>query len=143
MILKFLIFSGLAACVNILTGFVLYGLLGLDTGVEYAASVAAAFVAGMGVSFVLNRAHTFGPSGRPPQEELRDFFIVSIGGLILTTLLAQLFLSWLSGVGPMVRGLVTPPAVSHVLAVGVTAFYSFLAHKHFSFRRRDSVAAKV
>lgn len=135
MVLRFLIFSSLAALVNLSTGYILYGILGFDTALTYPASVATAFVAGMGVSFILNRKHTFGPSGRPAQEEICDFVIVSLGGIALTTGLAHGFLNLLKSAEPALGGAVPLEAMAHLMAVGLTAFYSFLAHKHFSFRR--------
>ncbi|MBJ3763665.1 GtrA family protein [Maribius pontilimi] len=138
MVLRFLCFSGCAALVNLVTGYLLYGVLGLDASFEYAVSVAIAFVAGMGVSFVLNRAYTFDASGRAAQDELRDFFLVSLGGLLLTTLLAQAIWSGLR-VTSLAEGAPVPTqSLAHVAAVGLTAFYSFFAHKHISFRRARS-----
>ena len=136
MFLRFLLCSGLAAAVNIAVGYLLYGVLGFDGSVGYAVSVALAFVMGMGVSFVLNRAFTYDPSGRHPKEEIRDFFFVSLVGLGLTTLMAHLFLAGLKWLSAEAGGLpIRPETTAHVMAVGFTAFYSFFAHMHVSFRR--------
>lgn len=136
MFFRFLICSGLAAAVNIATGYLLYAVLGFNGPVGYPVSVAAAFVMGMGVSFVLNRAFTYDPSGRHPKQELRDFFLVSLVGLGLTTLMAHLFLTGLKALDAGAWGLpVRPETAAHVMAVGLTAFYSFFAHRHVSFRR--------
>lgn len=135
MFYRFLVFSGCAALVNFLTGFVLYGLAGWDQGLEYVAAVGFAFLAGMGVSFTLNRAFTFEKSGRQTGEELRDFTFVSIVGLALTTGIAHFTLLALKSVGFAGWALVTPESSAHVFAIGMTAFYSFFAHKHFSFRK--------
>ncbi|CUH64858.1 GtrA-like protein [Thalassovita gelatinovora] len=135
MFIKFLICSGLAAVVNLTTGYFLYGVMGFNGPLEYAGSVALAFVMGMAVSFVLNRAYTYDPSGRHPKEEVRDFFLVSVVGLGLTTLLAHLFLTGLRWVVAGQWGLpVAPETAAHIMAVGFTAFYSFFAHRHVSFR---------
>lgn len=139
---RFLLCSGLAAAVNILTGFVLYAGLGLVAGWEYALSVALAFLSGMAISFLLNRRFTFAPSGRQPMQELRDFFLVSMGGLILTTSLAWVFRQALAEAAVMLS--VPPPlraeTLAHGAAVGVTAIYSFLAHKFVSFRAARAAA---
>ena len=139
MFFRFLIFSGLAALVNIATGYVLYELMGLRESYEYGLSVGAAFVAGMGVSFTLNRAYTYEPSGRRRREELVDFTAVSIVGLGLTTVLAY-GLRWLiSGSQSLIAALpATPETSAHIAAVGLTAFYSFFAHRHFSFRKQKT-----
>ena len=130
---RFLVFSGFAALVNFLVGNLLYGVMGLSGTPEYQFAVATAFVAGMGVSFVLNRRFTYPASGRPAQSELRDFFIVSVGGLALTTLLSSLFLGPLRAAG--VGALLPPESAAHLCAIGLGAFYSFFAHKTVSFRR--------
>lgn len=135
MFFKFLLCSGLAAVVNLATGVLLYGVLGFNGPLGYPISVALAFVMGMGVSFVLNRAYTYEASGRHPKEELRDFFIVSLFGLGLTTLMAHVFLIGLKWFWADFRALpVAPEAMAHVMAVGFTAFYSFFAHRYVSFR---------
>ena len=65
-----------------------------------------------------------------------DFFAVSIVGLTLTTGIAQA----LNHGMPEVLAQITPTGVlpetlAHVVAVGITAIYSFIAHKYVSFRR--------
>ena len=138
MLHRFVIFSGGAAGVNLLAGQVLYGGLGLSDGWQYGFSVAVAFLCGMAVSFVLNRRFTFPASGREARREVVDFFFVSLGGLALTSALAQLFffhatgfLRALAALAPVAPSTET---LAHVLAVGLTAIYSFLAHKYVSFR---------
>ena len=143
MIFSFLICSGTAALVNIATGQLLYGLLGLSEGWQYSFSVAVAFFMGMVVSFALNRKYTFKPSGRKIRMEGTDFLLVSLGGLLLTTGIAQL-LYFHTGFASLsiFRVLpvsVTPETLAHVAAVGCTAIYSFTAHKYISFRRAHAV----
>ncbi|MGC9370878.1 MAG: GtrA family protein [Paracoccaceae bacterium] len=138
MLHRFILFSGCAAAVNLLAGQLLYGVLGLSEGWRYGFSVAVAFLCGMAVSFVLNRRFTFPPSGREAHREIVDFFLVSVGGLVLTSTLAQLFFFHAPGVLRSLAALapVSPAAetLAHVLAVGLTAIYSFLAHRYISFR---------
>ncbi|MBC2837502.1 GtrA family protein [Paragemmobacter straminiformis] len=128
---RFLIFSGLAAAVNLVTGYILYAGLGLVEGWQYALAVAIGFLAGMGVSFVLNRRYTFEPSGRLTRSEAIDFFAVSVGGLAITTTLAENLRGHLPAIDPHLP----PEALAHITAVGLTAIYSFFAHKYVSFRR--------
>lgn len=138
MLHRFIFFSGGAAAVNLLAGQVLYGVLGLSDGWQYGFSVAVAFLCGMAVSFVLNRRFTFPPSGREARREIVDFFFVSLGGLVLTSTLAQLFFfhatGFLRALAALAPGAPTTETLAHVLAVGLTAIYSFLAHKYVSFR---------
>ena len=137
-IIKFLGNSGLAALVNILTGHFLYGVLGLSVGWQYSFSVATAFLVGMVVSYTLNRRFTFEPSGRRKRRELPDFLLVSLGGLAITTSLAQYLFSHYAGqlstFGAGTGVPIGPETLAHIIAVGLGSFYSFTAHKYFSFR---------
>lgn len=138
MFYRFLLCSGFAASINLLTGYLMYAWLGFDDGGFYAISVATAFIAGMGVSYSLNRTFTYDPSGRAPEQELRDFLGVSLGGLLLTTLTAQSLRMAL----PLAVAGLPSETLAHILAVGLTAFYSFFAHKHISFRRATGPLAR-
>ncbi|MDA7427624.1 GtrA family protein [Primorskyibacter aestuariivivens] len=135
---RFLMCSGLAALVNMVVGYLLYGQLGFDHGPMFALSVAVAFLAGMGVSFSLNRRYTYPSSGRQARSELRDFFGVSLGGVMLTTGIAQALDSWaataMTDAAAALPLPVLPETLAHGIAVGLTAFYSFFAHKLISFR---------
>jgi putative flippase GtrA len=131
----FLVCSGIAALVNVAVGYLLYGVAGLDGPALYPFSVAIAFLAGMGVSFVLNRRYTYAASGRRVRAELPDFLMVSLGGLLLTTGLSYLFFTYgAQTIAGITRGLLPPETGAHIAAIGITAFYSFLAHKYVSFR---------
>ncbi len=137
---RFLLLSGLAAAANLVLGYLLYEGLGLKHGWQYGFSVAVAFLAGMAVSFTLNRRFTFEPSRRSASAEMGTFFIVSMGGLLLTVALAYLFrigilprLLALQGVSVYVPAGLSVEMLSHVLAVGLVTVYSFSCHKLFSF----------
>ena len=137
---RFLLFSGLAAAVNIGSGYLLYTLAGFKEGWRYGVSVGLAFLLGVGVSFLFNRRFTFASSGRRLEAELRTFFLVSIGGLLLTVTLSHLLrdvlLPWLLEASiPILitRADINLDLAGHVAAVGLVAFYSFVAHKLFSF----------
>lgn len=138
LVLRFLVCSGFAAAVNLLIGQALYGVLHLSEGWYYAFSVSMGFMSGMGVSYALNRKFTFPPSGRARHDEIKAFFVVSIGGLILTTGLAQTLyvgakpvLEWNSAI---LKVPINAETQAHMIAVVVTAVYSFIAHKNISFR---------
>lgn len=137
---RFLLFSGMAAATNVGIGYLLYDGLGLKHGWHYGFSVAVAFMMGMVVSFALNRRFTFESSSRSARTELAAFFVVSMGGLLLTVALAYLVRT------AVLPGLLAVPAIaaqipaglsvdmlSHVLAVGLVTIYSFSCHKLFSF----------
>jgi len=80
---RYLLIFGLGAAGSIGNGYLLYGVLGFKAGRRYGIAVAPAFPVGMGVSFA--------PLERELYEELRSFFLVSIGGLLLTLALSSLF----------------------------------------------------
>ena len=139
--LLYLGISSLAAVVNLLVGFSLYGLLGLSAGWLYAISVAIGYLAGMAVNWALNRVITFPNSGRRKLSELRTFIVVALIGLLLTVALATGFRD---SFAPYIAGLVVgqgwAPALSaettaQVMAVAIVAVYSFLGHKWFTFDR--------
>ena len=141
---RFVVFSGIAALTNLGVGYLLYQSAGLNQHWLYGLSVSVAFLAGMAVSFILNRSFTFDPSGRPVQHEMRTFFIVSLGGLALTVALTYLFraavfaaliaLPWLAARMPAAP---TPDVIGHFTAVACVGFYSFACHKLLSFGKRS------
>ena len=130
----FILCSGVAALTNLLVGHLLYGVLGMDGSFSYPLAVALAFLSGMVVSFVLNRKFTFAASGRSVFQELRDFTFVSAGGLAITTGLAFVLREYMSsGLVLLTNARVAPENAAHVIAVGLTAIYSFFGHKLVSF----------
>ena len=138
----FLLCSGLASGVNILVGYLLYGVAGLNSPGLYAGSVSIAFLSGMGVSFVLNRRFTYAPSERLVRSELRDFLLVSLGGLSLTTGVSYLLITSGRSIMHFVSaGILPAETIAHMVAVGMVAIYSFFAHKYVSFRHQDAAWA--
>ncbi len=137
---RFLVFSGVAALTNMGVGYLLYEMVGLKRAWKYGLSVALAFLAGMAVSFILNRRFTFPASGRPVQRDVVTFAIVSLGGLSLTVALAYVFrvtlvpilLSTPFVAGHMPRAL-SCEMLSHYSAIFSVTLYSFAFHKLFSF----------
>ena len=138
--LLYLAISSMAAIVNLVVGFSLYGVLGLSTGILYALSVAIGYLAGMGVNWSLNRVITFPRSGRRRLAEIRTFLVVALIGLLLTVVLAA---ALRNALGPYIpelsgAGLVPIPSAettAQIMAVGIVAVYSFLSHKWFTFAR--------
>jgi putative flippase GtrA len=139
--LLYLAISSVAALVNLLVGFSLYGLLGLSAGPLYAISVAIGYLAGMAVNWSLNRAVTFRKSGRRKSSEIRTFSVVAVIGLLLTVAFAAGFrISFAPYITELVVRQHWAPALStettaQVMAVAIVAVYSFLGHKWFTFNR--------
>jgi putative flippase GtrA len=83
----------------------------------------AGYVAGGIVSYLLNRRHTYA-SDRPHVEATWRFAIVAIIGFGLT---------W-AGMAILVRGLAVPYLAAQLVTTGIVLFWSFLAHKFWTFR---------
>jgi putative flippase GtrA len=83
----------------------------------------AGYVAGGIVSYLLNRRHTYA-SDRPHVEATWRFALVAIIGFGLT---------W-AGMAILVRGLAVPYLAAQLVTTGIVLFWSFLAHKFWTFR---------
>jgi putative flippase GtrA len=83
----------------------------------------AGYVAGGIVSYLLNRRHTYA-SERPHVEATWRFAIVAVIGFGLT---------W-AGMAILVRGLAMPYLAAQLVTTGIVLFWSFLAHKFWTFR---------
>ena len=102
-----------------------YGfLIGLVEG-RFLAAVPATlvgYVAGGLVSYALNRRHTFA-SGRPHEEALWRFAVVAGVGFCLTYVAMHIF----------VDRFAFPYLPSQVVTTGLVTFWSFSAHKLWTF----------
>lgn len=133
--LLFLVFGGCAAVVSVFTGWLLYR--NSDTLLPYPLAVSIGATAAIVVNFGLNYVFNFSFRGRSMLAQFQTFATVAVIGVFITALLAWLFELILShvemdgfGVG---KFYVTAKLAAHILAVGCVTFYSFLAHKFFSF----------
>lgn len=93
---------------------------GLATAVP---ATLAGYVAGGLVSYGLNRRHTF-TSARPHQEALWRFVAVAGVGFCLTYLFMHVF----------VERLGLPYLPAQLVTTGIVTFWSFTAHKLWTFR---------
>ena len=83
----------------------------------------AGYVAGGVVSYLLNRRHTYA-SARPHRQATWRFGVVAAIGFGLTWIGMVLF----------VRGLAMPYLVGQLITTGIVLFWSFIAHKLWTFR---------
>jgi putative flippase GtrA len=83
----------------------------------------AGYVGGGVVSYLLNRRHTYA-SARSHAEAGWRFVVVAVIGFGLT---------W-GGMAVLVRGLGVPYLAAQLVTTGVVLFWSFLAHKFWTFR---------
>ncbi len=131
----FLVFGGTAAAVNLAAGIALYD-YGLGRAFSYEVNVWLAATCGLIVNFVLNYFFNFKFRGRSVWQQLRTFCVVAIIGTFLTAFLAKVFLFGINLT--LLPQLFEPFSVSaqflaHTLSVAVVTFYSYAAHRAFSF----------
>ena len=138
--LRFLVFSGIAAATNLSVGEILYGQMGWSKYPQYSLAVGLGFLAGMFISYLLNKNFTFEKSGKSIEIEIAHFILVSIIGLIISITIAQMFVFFIGIKILPVRSesLKNIPFenISHAISICITAFYSYLAHKLISFRKQ-------
>jgi putative flippase GtrA len=132
----FLLFGGLAALVNLLVGWQLYG-TGLFPRLPYWCATAMAAFVGLLVNFALNYAFNFKFRDRSALQQFSTFCVVSVFGVVLTSALSDAILALIvlyAGQTFHVGAVeVRSVLAAHVCAVGLTVLYSFPAHKFVSF----------
>jgi putative flippase GtrA len=112
--------------VGVAAAFVHYGLLiGLVEvgGTAPVPATLAGYVGGGIVSYLLNRRHTYA-SDRPHEEATWRFAVVAFVGFLLTGLLMHGFVDRLGA----------PYLPAQLVTTGIVLFWSFLAHKLWTFR---------
>ena len=135
---RFLVFGGLAALVNLSVGGALYTVPAFAAALPYWLAVAIGAGCGLLVNFGLNYALNFRYAGRSVGSQLRTFTIVALGGVVLTSALAQLLVTLASSIGigdsfPLLGREIDVEFAAHVMATGLVTFYSFAAHSLLSF----------
>jgi putative flippase GtrA len=124
---RFLITGGVAACVNVLSRWL------LSHAVIYELAVALAYLVGMVTAYGLSRAFVFAHSGRSITDEAGRFALVNLVAL------AQV---WVVSIGlarlvfPAVGFVWHAEDVAHLIGVAVPAVTSYFGHRHFSFATR-------
>lgn len=125
--LRFLLAGGTSALLNSATCWL------LDLVVSFELAVALAYLVGMASAYTLMRLFVFEGRGAPVQGQSARFVLVNILSFLqvwtLSVLLAR-------AVFPAAGFTWQADTVAHVLALGSLAVTSYLAHRHFTFRRR-------
>ena len=121
----FLMFGGLAACVNWLSRFA------YQTIVPFSIAVLVAYLSGMVLAFVLFRTFVFPGSPRPMHEQVISFCLVNLLGLTQTWLLAMLLVGWVLPV--LGLGGAHMQALGHALAIVAPVGTSWIAHRRLTF----------
>lgn len=131
--LAFLVAGGIASVVNLACGFALYS----ATPLPYTLCVFLGALSGLVVNFLLNYFFIFKYKGRDMFSQFQTFFAVALIGTMLTALLARLILAGLRWGHVEALDLcgyrLSAEFLAHALSVGFVTFYSYLAHKFFSF----------
>jgi putative flippase GtrA len=129
----FVVFGGLAAIVNLAVGWLIYKHR-LGVTLPYSMAVAIGAASGLLINFGLNYCFNFRFRERSAIAQFRTFFVVSLGGIALTSLLSWLTLQALPNSLPLPGNhIVSAKFASHFLAVGLVTFYSYAAHRYFTF----------
>lgn len=136
--LYFLAFGGLAAMTNLGVGAFLYSVPPFTRLLPYWLAVAIGTSAGLFVNFFLNYGFNFRFRGRSAVAQFRTFCVVAGVGIILTSLLSTMLVALfrelgLAGLLAQTRLPVSQGFLAHFTAVGLVTFYSFFAHKFFTF----------
>ena len=119
---QFAAFSGVGAVAAVAHFGVLIFLVEL-AGVDAVRAALAGYVAGGIVSYLLNRRLTY-RSERPHREATWRFAVVAVVGFFLTWMLMAAF----------TRRLGVPYLPAQLATTGIVLFWSFLAHKLWTFR---------
>lgn len=133
--LRFVLFGGTAAVVNLACGLGLYD--GEVAPIPYWSAVTLAALAGLIVNFCLNYYFNFSYRGRSALGQLSTFCVIAGVGTVLTATLAVGFRAIVILLADSVPvpgiGNVSAEFVAHFFAVGAVTFYSFAAHRYFTF----------
>lgn len=128
---KFLLVGGIAAAVNWGSRF------GFNLVMNLAWSVAAAYLLGMVVAYVLSRLLVFEKSGRTVADEFLRFGLVNVVALAIVEGVTEGLVRWLF---PAIHFTWHPEAVAHAIGVASPTVTSYLGHRHFTFGKRGSAS---
>jgi putative flippase GtrA len=132
----FLAFGGIAAIVNLSTGWLLYGIRPFPYLPYWCATLAAAWM-GLFVNFSLNYRFTFKFRDRSAFKQFITFSVVSSFGTLLTGCLSTGLLFLLEYLDKNELQIITlrirPEFAAHFMAVALVVLYSFPAHRAISF----------
>lgn len=126
--LQFLFVGGIAAGINFVSR------IGFNEFMSYRVSIILAYIVGMIVAFTLFKNFVFEKSGRHYIDEVKDFTIVNILGIIqvwfISVGLAEYFF-------PYISFSYYPNEIAHFIGLCIPAISSYFGHKHFSFKNNN------
>ena len=124
--LKFLLTSGVAAGVNILSRIV------FSFFMSYEIAIVLAYIVGMITAYVLARAFVFDKSGKAVSNEMAGFVFVNMIALLQVWGVSMLLARWAF---PAIGFDFYPDLTAHIIGVASPAFTSYFGHKYISFGR--------
>jgi putative flippase GtrA len=130
--LKFLLVGGTAALANFFSGLLIRELF---PTLLNEVSVVTGYTIGTIISFVFNKIYTFKANDESTTIQAMKFIVVSVTSALLGAGISRLVLVIYEVLGIRTIDLETAKNVSHIIAIGITTIYNFLAMKFFSFKK--------
>jgi putative flippase GtrA len=149
--IKFLAAGGTAALLNFFSGLVFRVLY---PGLPNEVSILVGYTAGTIVSFILNKLFTFKARDEKTYVQALKFTLLAVTSIILAEVISRFVLwiyfytlvsafisgsviivDWLRGAKSIPVDYAMAQNISHVVAIGITTIYNFLAMKFFSFKK--------
>ena len=122
---QFLFVGGIAAGINFISR------IGFNEFFSYRISIVLAYIIGMIVAFTLFKHYVFEKSKLHYSQEIKNFTIVNIFGIIQVWVISVGLAEYLF---PSISFTFYPNEVAHFIGLGVPAISSYFGHKYFSFK---------
>ena len=123
--LRFLALGGCAALVNWLSRFQFERIM------PFPAAVAAAYMLGMVVAFLLFRRFVFPASPQPVERQVKFFILVNIAGILQVWAVSMALVYYLFPAVAFTGPLAEP--FGHAIAIGVPTVSSYFGHRLLTF----------
>jgi putative flippase GtrA len=123
--IRFLVASGLAAIVNVVSRII------LSHWLPYVPAILIAFCLGLLTAFSLNKLFVFGPSRNRLHHQFLWFLTINLAAVAQTVITSLVTARWLL---PAMHVDFHNETIAHAIGVMVPAVTSYLGHKRLSFR---------
>lgn len=101
----------------------------------YAISVILGYLMGTIVSFIFNKTFTFKAYNESPLLQFLKFLLVTPTSILLGSIIASLSVNMLSNLLIPSVPINWVESLGHIMAIGVTTIYNYLAIKFFCFKK--------
>lgn len=126
--LRFVISGGIAAAVNIASRIALSQIMPFST------AIVLAYLAGMTTAYILMKLFVFDQSGSSVRQEYIRFGLVNLVSLLQVWLVSVGLARWFF---PLINYTWNADTTAHIIGVLSPVITSYLAHKSFTFARKD------